>query len=410
MTPAWPTSSCPACPTRWRRARSSSGSSPTATRSSAARSSSRSRPTRPTMTYEADRRACSRSSPRRATRSPVGAGHRRDRRRRDARRRRGAERPRRPRARARRRPRRAAPSRQPRHSPRRHPSRSPRAATADAAPPRRGDGGRVKASPVARRMAREQGVELSSSRAPARRADREGRRRGRRRRRRAASGGRPAARQPPAAAEPARAPEPAAPAAASTAKGDVTTEELTRLQQDDRAPDGRVEGDGARVRDHDEVDMEAAVELRNQLKAAAATARAVVQRLRRQGVARWRCASSRAPTAPTATAGSSSTRASTSASPSPRQDALVVPTVFDADRKSLGEIAREARALAERVRAGAITPPELGGGTFTVSNLGMYGDHALRGRHQPAAGGDPRGRRADAAAGRARRRGRRRAT
>jgi pyruvate dehydrogenase E2 component (dihydrolipoamide acetyltransferase) len=55
------------------------------------------------------------------------------------------------------------------------------------------------------------------------------------------------------------------------------------------------------------------------------------------------------------------------------QDALVVPTVFDAARKSLGQIAREARALAERVRAGAITPPELSGGTFTVSNLGMYG-------------------------------------
>ncbi len=53
--------------------------------------------------------------------------------------------------------------------------------------------------------------------------------------------------------------------------------------------------------------------------------------------------------------------------------ALVVPTVFDADEKSLGEIARETRALAERVRAQTITPPELGGGTFTVSNLGMYG-------------------------------------
>jgi pyruvate dehydrogenase E2 component (dihydrolipoamide acetyltransferase) len=54
-------------------------------------------------------------------------------------------------------------------------------------------------------------------------------------------------------------------------------------------------------------------------------------------------------------------------------DALIVPTVFDADVKALGEIARETRALAERVRSGAITPPELGGGTFTVSNLGMYG-------------------------------------
>jgi pyruvate dehydrogenase E2 component (dihydrolipoamide acetyltransferase) len=55
------------------------------------------------------------------------------------------------------------------------------------------------------------------------------------------------------------------------------------------------------------------------------------------------------------------------------EETLVVPTVFDADQKSLGEIARETRALAGRVRDGSITPPELGGGTFTVSNLGMFG-------------------------------------
>jgi pyruvate dehydrogenase E2 component (dihydrolipoamide acetyltransferase) len=54
-------------------------------------------------------------------------------------------------------------------------------------------------------------------------------------------------------------------------------------------------------------------------------------------------------------------------------DALVVPTIFDADRKTLGEIARETRALAAKVREGTITPPEVSGGTFTVSNLGMYG-------------------------------------
>src|ERR1700722_2682215 len=57
----------------------------------------------------------------------------------------------------------------------------------------------------------------------------------------------------------------------------------------------------------------------------------------------------------------------------PTGGALVVPTVFDADTKALGEIARETRTLAERVRDGSITPPELSGGTFTVSNLGMYG-------------------------------------
>jgi pyruvate dehydrogenase E2 component (dihydrolipoamide acetyltransferase) len=54
-------------------------------------------------------------------------------------------------------------------------------------------------------------------------------------------------------------------------------------------------------------------------------------------------------------------------------DALIVPTIFDADKKSLGEISRDARALATRVRAGRITPPELSGATFTVSNLGMFG-------------------------------------
>jgi pyruvate dehydrogenase E2 component (dihydrolipoamide acetyltransferase) len=58
-------------------------------------------------------------------------------------------------------------------------------------------------------------------------------------------------------------------------------------------------------------------------------------------------------------------------------ETLVVPTVFDADLKSLGEIARETRALAERARDGSITPPELGGATFTVSNLGMFGVSAF---------------------------------
>ena len=54
-------------------------------------------------------------------------------------------------------------------------------------------------------------------------------------------------------------------------------------------------------------------------------------------------------------------------------DALVVPTVRDADRKSLGAIAAETRMLAERVRDGSISPQHLAGGTFTVSNLGMFG-------------------------------------
>jgi pyruvate dehydrogenase E2 component (dihydrolipoamide acetyltransferase) len=55
------------------------------------------------------------------------------------------------------------------------------------------------------------------------------------------------------------------------------------------------------------------------------------------------------------------------------EEALVVPTIFDADQKSLGEIASQARGLIEKVRDRKITPPEVSGGTFTVSNLGMYG-------------------------------------
>ena len=55
------------------------------------------------------------------------------------------------------------------------------------------------------------------------------------------------------------------------------------------------------------------------------------------------------------------------------QDALIVPTVFDADLKGLRQISAETKALASRVRDGQITPPELSGGTFSVSNLGMYG-------------------------------------
>ena len=52
---------------------------------------------------------------------------------------------------------------------------------------------------------------------------------------------------------------------------------------------------------------------------------------------------------------------------------LITPTIFDADRKRLGQIADETRTLTERSRSGEITPPELAGGTFTVSSLGDFG-------------------------------------
>lgn len=54
-------------------------------------------------------------------------------------------------------------------------------------------------------------------------------------------------------------------------------------------------------------------------------------------------------------------------------EAYTIPTVFDADRKSLRELAGEIARLAARARDGELSPPELGGATFTVSNLGPWG-------------------------------------
>jgi pyruvate dehydrogenase E2 component (dihydrolipoamide acetyltransferase) len=57
-------------------------------------------------------------------------------------------------------------------------------------------------------------------------------------------------------------------------------------------------------------------------------------------------------------------------------DGLIVPVIRDADRKSLTEIAAEAHELTARARTGKLTPDEFTRGTFTISNLGMYGiDH-----------------------------------
>lgn len=59
------------------------------------------------------------------------------------------------------------------------------------------------------------------------------------------------------------------------------------------------------------------------------------------------------------------------------EDGLVVVTVQEADVKSLGEIARTSRRLAEKAREKALTPAETSGATFTVSNLGMFGVTAI---------------------------------
>ncbi|MCW3046089.1 MAG: 2-oxo acid dehydrogenase subunit [Solirubrobacterales bacterium] len=226
------------------------------------------------------------------------------------------------------------------------------------------------ASPVARRLARERGIDLAAVQGtgPGGRivkGDVE-----------AASGGPAAPTEAAAPATPAVPPPPPSTVTESgTAKGDVTVQELTRTQS---VIARRMAESKATVPEFTlsaEVDMEAAVALRAQLKAVAgaqgattpsyndlvvkACAIALREHPRANGAYRdGRFELYSRVNVGVAVAGG---------------DSLVVPTVFDADQKSLGEIARETRTLAERVRAGAVTPPELSGGTFTVSNLGMFG-------------------------------------
>lgn len=54
-------------------------------------------------------------------------------------------------------------------------------------------------------------------------------------------------------------------------------------------------------------------------------------------------------------------------------EGLIVPVVRDADRKGIGEIAADIAGLTERARAGRLRPEDVQDGTFTISNLGMFG-------------------------------------
>ena len=54
-------------------------------------------------------------------------------------------------------------------------------------------------------------------------------------------------------------------------------------------------------------------------------------------------------------------------------EGLITPIIRNADQKSLREISREAKDLAKRARAGTLKPEEFQGGTFSISNMGMFG-------------------------------------
>ncbi len=53
-------------------------------------------------------------------------------------------------------------------------------------------------------------------------------------------------------------------------------------------------------------------------------------------------------------------------------EGLIVPVIKDVDSKGLGEISKESKYLIDKARSGNLLPDEYSGGTFTVSNLGMY--------------------------------------
>ena len=238
--------------------------------------------------------------------------------------------------------------------------------TATPAPAGVGSDGRVKASPIARRIARDRGLDLDglSGSGPGGRivkADVE----------RALESG-VAAPAAPAAAP--AAPTPGVAEKPETAKGQVEVVELTKLQQTVARRMAVSKATAPHFYLQAEIDMTAAVEGRARLKAAAKEGE-VVPTFNDMVVKACAIALREYPRANGAYRDGKIelySRVNVGVAVA-AQDALVVPTVFDADLKGLRRIAGETRALAARVRDGSITPPELSGGTFTVSNLGMYG-------------------------------------
>jgi pyruvate dehydrogenase E2 component (dihydrolipoamide acetyltransferase) len=58
-------------------------------------------------------------------------------------------------------------------------------------------------------------------------------------------------------------------------------------------------------------------------------------------------------------------------------DGVVAPVIHNADKSKLGEIATQRRDLTERARGGKLRPADMAGGSFTISNLGMFGVDAF---------------------------------
>jgi pyruvate dehydrogenase E2 component (dihydrolipoamide acetyltransferase) len=247
------------------------------------------------------------------------------------------------------------------------PEPEPVAPTPSATPAPSSDVERVKASPVARRMAKEQGLDLSRIQG-------------------SGPGGRIVKSDVKKAAQagPAAPAEVAAPVAAAapvagavspeTAKGEVSVQEPTKAQSVVARRMSESKATAPHFYLQAEIDMSKAVDARTAIKAGAPEG-SVVPSYNDMVVKACALALREYPKANGAYRDGRFelySRVNVGVAVA-AQEALVVPTIFDADRKGLREIATDARALAQRVRDGQITPPELSGGTFTVSNLGMFG-------------------------------------
>ena len=233
------------------------------------------------------------------------------------------------------------------------------------------DGDRIKASPLARRIAADRGVDLStlSGSGPGGRIIKKDVEEAQ------AAPAAPAPEAPSAAASAAPAgPTPGAREKPETARGSAEVIELTKLQQTVSRRMAESKATAPHFYLTTEIDMTRAVEARKRIKAAAGEGD-VVPSFNDMVIKACAIALREFPRANGAYRDGrveEYSRVNVGVAVA-AQDALVVPTVFDADTKGLRQIATEARALAARVREGTITPPELSGGTFTVSNLGMFG-------------------------------------
>ncbi len=249
------------------------------------------------------------------------------------------------------------------------PAKSGAPADAPAASPTPGDGpaeegGRVKASPLARRLAEEAGISLSGL---------EG----------SGPGGRIVKRDVEAAVEggeaaPSGAPEEEAPArppaAAPAAEGDYVDIPLTQIRKTIAKRLVESIGPVPHFFLTVDIDMSGAVETRKRINALLASSGGKISYndlvLKATAVALHRHPECNAHWMGDRVRRFNRVHLAVAVAV---EDGLITPVVRDADRKGIAEIGEEVKEMAGRAREKKLKPEEYSGGTFSVSNLGMFG-------------------------------------